>query len=109
MTNACVVFVTAPKGRQPQRLAKILLEKKLCACVNILPSLESWFWWEGKIDKAAESLLIIKTKKTLLPRLIRTVKKAHSYDVCEVIALPIIAGAKDYLEWINASCVKEGR
>lgn len=102
----CVVLITAPKGKEPKRLAELLLKKKLCACVNIIPSVASFFWWKARIDRAAESLLLAKTKKSLLPQLIRTVRAAHSYSVCEVIALPIIAGNKDYLDWIGAETKK---
>ncbi|HAJ57749.1 MAG TPA: cytochrome C biogenesis protein CcdA [Candidatus Omnitrophica bacterium] len=102
----CVVFVTAPKGKEPHSLAKMLLEKKLCACVNIVKEIDSFFWWQGKIDTAKESLLVIKTRRSLLAALTRAVKQAHSYEVCEVIALPIIGGNKDYLDWVSASCKK---
>lgn len=100
----CVVLITAPKGPEARRLAEILLNEKLAACVNIVPAVESFFWWEGKIDTAAEALLIVKTKRALLLRLMKAVKSAHSYTVCEIIALPIIAGNKAYLDWIDASC-----
>jgi periplasmic divalent cation tolerance protein len=102
----CVVLITAPKGKEPKKLAELLLKKKLCACVNIIPSVVSFFWWQARIDRAAESLLLVKTKKSHLPRLIKAVKAAHSYSVCEVIALPIIAGNKDYLDWIDAETKK---
>jgi periplasmic divalent cation tolerance protein len=99
-----VVLITAPQGREPRRLAKLLLEKKLCACVNIIKSVDSFFWWKGKIDRALESLLVVKTRKDRLAPLIKAVKAAHSYAVCEIIALPIMAGNKDYLNWIAVSC-----
>ena len=102
--SVCVVLITAPQGSEPRRLAKLLLEKKLCACVNIIKSVDSLFWWKGKIDHAQESLLVIKTRKDRLASLIKAVKAAHSYAVCEIIALPITAGNKDYLNWIVASC-----
>lgn len=100
----CVVLITAPKGPEARKLAEILLNEKLAACVNIVGDVESFFWWEGKIDTAAEVLLVVKTKKTLLSRLMKAVKRAHSYTVCEIIALPITAGNKAYLDWIDASC-----
>jgi periplasmic divalent cation tolerance protein len=100
----CIVLVTAPKGREAYRLTELLLKHKLCACVNIIKGVDSFFWWKSKIDSARESLLVIKTKRSLLPRLIKKVRGAHSYSVCEIIALPIIAGNKDYLAWIGSSC-----
>lgn len=102
----CVVYITAPDGKQAKRLARVVLEKKLCACVNIIKNIESFFWWRGKIDSAKEMLMIVKTRKSLLPKLIKAIRSIHSYEVCEIIALPIIAGNKPYLEWINASCIK---
>ena len=99
-----IVFVTAPKNKESRYLANLLLEKKLCACVNIIKSIDSFFWWRGKIDTASEDLLMIKTTKRCLPKLIKTVKANHSYEVCEVVAVPVIAGNKDYLSWVSESC-----
>lgn len=99
-----VCLVTASSAAESRKLAKLLLAKKLCACVNIIKSIDSFFRWEGKIENARESLLVIKTRQNLVPRLIETVRGAHSYAVCEVIALPVIAGNKPYLDWIRASC-----
>ncbi len=101
-TGLCVVLVTAPKGKEAKKLSGLLLGRKLCACVNIIKGVDSFFWWKGKIDSASESLMVIKTKQSLLPALIKEVKAAHSYDVCEVIALPIIAGSKQYLDWVKS-------
>ena len=99
----CVVMITAPRGKEGARLAKTLLNKKLCACVSIIKNIDSFFWWQGKLDSAKEVLLVAKTEKSLLGRLIKVVKEEHSYEVCEVIALPIIAGNKDYLDWVSES------
>ncbi len=99
-----VVFVTAPKGREAERLARLLLARKLVACVNILRGVTSFYWWKGKIDRGAETLLVMKTKGTLVKKVIAAVRAAHSYEVCEVIALPILAGSAPYLKWIDASC-----
>jgi periplasmic divalent cation tolerance protein len=82
------------------------MKNKLAACVNIIDNIKSIFWWQGKIDKAKEVLLIIKTKKKLIDKLIKKVKSLHSYAVPEIIALPIIAGNKKYLEWIDESVRK---
>ncbi len=103
----CVVLVTVKRGKEAERLAKLLLDRKLCACVNIINSIDSFFRWKGKIDRAKEALLVIKTKKNCLSSLFKAVKSAHSYSVCEIIALPIVKGNKDYLDWITAS-VKKG-
>lgn len=104
--SCCVVLITAPKGKETLSLAKMLLNKKLCACVNIVKDIDSLFWWKSRLDRAKESLLVAKTRRDLLRPLIKEVKASHSYEVCEVIALPIISGNKEYLDWVAASCKK---
>lgn len=98
-----VIFITAANKKEAQRIAKLLLKNKLAACVNIVPKVESLFWWKGKIDHAKEVSLIIKSKKTKLNQIIKLVKSLHSYQVPEIIALPIIAGYKPYLRWLGES------
>ena len=98
-----VVFVTAKDADQAQRISSALIEARLAACVNIVTGICSLFWWEGKIDTADEALLIIKSTRSAFKKIVAAVKKTHSYDVPEVIALPIIDGNKDYLRWINDS------
>jgi periplasmic divalent cation tolerance protein len=71
------------------------------ACVNILPKVRSLFWWQDKLDSSQESLLMVKTRVSLLNEIVSMVREVHSYDVPEVIALPIIGGNPDYLEWIG--------
>lgn len=105
----CVVLVTAPKMSEARRLARMLLKAKLCACVNIVKSIDSFFWWENKIDNSKEALLLIKTKRSLFKKLIRFVQNAHSYTVPEIIALPVLGGSKEYLDWLEESCKAEGR
>lgn len=102
-----VVFITASTKKEAKAIAQALIKRKLAACVNIVAKVDSLFWWQGKVDRAAEALLIVKTKKQLLPGLIRQVKALHSYTCPEIIALPIVWGEKGYLEWIDAS-VKRG-
>ncbi len=96
-----VVFITTGGTEEAQRISRILLEQRKVACVNIIPKVDSLFWWEDKLDSAQENLLIAKTKASLLPEIINLVKKTHSYDVPEIIALPIVGGNQDYLEWIE--------
>ena len=100
-----VIFVTAPDKKQARQIANKLIKTKLAACVNIIPGVESLFSWKGKIDSAKELLLIIKSEKSKLPKIIKTVKSLHSYEVPEIIALPIIAGNKEYLSWID-ECIR---
>ena len=96
-----VVFVTASSEEEADKIASLLLEKRTAACVNVIPRIKSRFWWQGKLDSAQESLLIIKTRAALVPQLTDIVKKAHSHTVPEIVALPIVAGDKDYLDWVD--------
>jgi periplasmic divalent cation tolerance protein len=98
-----IVFVTAANKEEARKISRALLRLKLCACVNILSGIESFFRWKGKINKAAEVLLIIKSRKDKVPKLIKLVKSIHSYEVPEIISLPITAGFKPYLNWIDES------
>lgn len=98
-----VVFVTTSNKQEAEKIAEVLIEEKLAACVNILDGIRSIFLWQGKIDKANESLLVIKTRKALFNKLAKKVKSIHSYMVPEIIALPIIDGYKKYLDWIDDS------
>ena len=96
-----VVFITTANTEEAQRIARVLLNERKAACVNIVPRISSLFWWQDELDSAQESLLIIKTKASVLNELVRLVRELHSYDVPEIIALPIIGGNRDYLEWIG--------
>lgn len=99
--NYIVVFITTKDTEEAQKIAVALLKRRLAACVNIVPEVNSHFWWQDKLDSAKESLLVIKTKDTLLPDIVKSVKKIHSYTVPEIIALPIVGGNQDYLDWID--------
>ncbi|MDD5432333.1 MAG: divalent-cation tolerance protein CutA [Candidatus Omnitrophica bacterium] len=98
-----VVFVTASSKKEAECIADGLISKKLAACVNIIDGVSSIFTWQGKVDKAKESLLIIKSKKSNMPKIIKLVKSLHSYEVPEIIALPIVSGEEKYLRWIDAA------
>lgn len=96
-----VVFITASNKKEARRIAEEIIKNRLAACVNIIGNIDSLFWWEGKVDSAKEALLIVKTKRALIKKLIKKVKSLHSYKVPEIIALSIAAGSKDYLDWIS--------
>ena len=98
-----VALVTAKNKKEAQKIAVNLIKHKLAACVNIVDKIDSVFFWAGKIDRAKESLLVIKSKKEKLTKIIKLVKALHSYEVPEIIALPIIAGDAPYLRWIDAA------
>ena len=97
-----IILVTASSDEEARRIADGLLTRRKAACVNIVPGVSSLFWWQGKLDSAQEILLIIKTKAALLDEIVDLVKQIHSYEVPEIIALPIIGGNQDYLEWVGA-------
>lgn len=101
MSEEIVVFVTTGSEDEAARIAKKLVGEKLAACVNILPGVRSIFQWQGKVCEENETLMIIKTHDRRFKELERTVKEEHSYDVPEIIALPILAGSKEYLGWIR--------
>jgi len=101
-----VILVTAGSAKEAQRIAGTLIEHKLAACVNIINGIQSVFWWKGKTDRARECLLMIKSKRSLLPKIISAVRAAHSYEVPEIIALPIVGGERKYLRWIDDSIGK---
>jgi periplasmic divalent cation tolerance protein len=101
--SLCIVLVTAPDEAVAKKLARDILDKKLAACVNVVPGLHSMFWWQEKVDEQAEVLLIIKTLQDKLAALIVAVKQEHPYDTPEIIALPIIGGSEDYLQWLQDS------
>ena len=99
---ACVL-VTVPDMALARRLAKTALEGKLAACANIIPAVESHYWWEGKLESSSEVLLIFKTRQELLPKLERTVRGVHPYDTPEFVGIPLTAGSRKYLTWLAES------
>ncbi len=101
MTRYRVVLVTAP-AREGPTLARGLVASGLAACVNLVPKVRSIYSWKGRIEDAAETLLVIKTRAAALDALIRYVRKHHSYEVPEIISLPIERGHKPYLDWLGA-------
>ena len=98
-----LIMVTTSSREEAEKIATTLLERKLIACANILGPVSSRFWWQGKIDLAEEYMIFMKTKRELFDQVADSVKQLHSYEVPEIIALPIVEGAKPYLEWINSS------
>lgn len=97
-----VVLITARDAAEAEKIADVLLKGRQAACVNIVPEVNSHFWWQDKLDTAQESLLVVKTKDSLLPDIIKSVKEIHSYSVPEIIALPIVGGNPEYLEWLDS-------
>ena len=104
-----IILVTAGGEKEARKIAKGLLKERSAACINIVPQVNSHFLWKGKIERAAEALLVIKTKRSYLKKVIKLVKKIHSYEVPEIIALPIVGENKDYLNWIGEEVRGEGK
>ena len=96
-----VVLVTCPTPASARRIARALLSKRLVACVNILPGVDSWFWWKGKIDHSKEALLILKTVADKFEAVRRNVLAQHPYQVPEVLAVASSQGHGPYLEWVR--------
>lgn len=99
-THAIVLVTTASK-EEADKIAQKLLEEKLIACSNIIGPVSSLFWWKNRIEKTEEYILLVKSRLDLFEKLSKRVKSLHTYEVPEIIALPIMQGSKAYLEWIN--------
>jgi len=96
-----VVLVTTPNREVAERIARKLVETRLAACINIIDSIKSMYWWKGRIEEDNEVLMIIKTRLDVFNDLVEEVKKNHVYEVPEVIALPVIIGYRDYINWLE--------
>lgn len=107
MTNVLVLMTAATK-REAQKIAQKLLDKHLIACANIYGPVESRYRWQGKIEKAREFLVLMKSSQRLFAALSESVREIHSYEVPEVLALPIVEGFKPYLDWLNTSLADSG-
>jgi len=100
-TNFIIVLVTTANKAEAEKIAQSLLKEKLIACANIINPVTSFFYWSGKIDKAEECLLVMKSRMDLFCELVERVKGLHSYVVPEILALPIVEGSKAYLGWMG--------
>lgn len=98
-----VVLVTAPDLKSAKALASAALEARLAACVNVIPKIESFFWWEGKLQKADEAQMVFKTTLAKVTELEKLIEEKHSYDTPEFLVLPAVGGNSQYLEWLNTS------
>ena len=103
MTDKIVVLVTGGNARECARIARRLLAQRLIACANLVPQVRSLYTWKGKIADQKECLMLLKSSRELFPALQAEIEKLHSYSVPEIIALPIIEGSPNYLNWIAES------
>ena len=101
MTDKIVVLSTCANEEEAERLGRALLEQRLAACVSVVPGIRSMYHWKGAIESAAECLLLIKTSREQFPNVSTTLQKAHSYELPEVLALPVLDGSVTYLEWMG--------
>ena len=98
-----IVLVTAPDLKTARTLAKAALQARLIACANLIPKVESHYWWQGKIESGAEVLLVFKTSKAKLAALEKLMLAKHPYDTPEFLVLPLSAGNGRYLDWLAAA------
>ncbi|HEY49148.1 MAG TPA: divalent-cation tolerance protein CutA [Dehalococcoidia bacterium] len=96
-----VILITAGSHDEARKIADALVSQRKAACVNIVPRVNSLFWWENKLEEDEESLLLVKTRAELFPEVMNLVREIHSYEVPEIIALPVIEGNPDYLAWLD--------
>jgi len=98
-----LIYITTSGEEESKKIAKKLLEERIVACANIIPSMKSFYWWEGEIEEDKESILILKTRSDNLDTIIRRVKDIHSYDIPCILEIPIQNGSEDYLNWLEDS------
>ncbi|MBK9139558.1 MAG: divalent-cation tolerance protein CutA [Verrucomicrobia bacterium] len=98
-----IVLVTAPDLKTARTLARGALEARLIACANLVPRIESHYWWQGKLESGKEVLLILKTTRRLVPALKKLVLAHHPYDTAEFLELPVAGGSQKYLDWLATS------
>ena len=101
MVGEIVVLITASSTEEARKLGKTLVQEKFAACVNVIPEIISIFNWHGEVCEEGEVLMIVKTSGKKFSALEKKIKEEHSYEVPEIIALPIVAGSKEYLNWIQ--------
>jgi periplasmic divalent cation tolerance protein len=103
MTDARIILTTAGSQEEAGKIAYALVERRLAACVNIVPRIESVYRWQGKVETAQEWLLLIKTQAGLFERVRDAIKELHSYELPECVMLEVSAGSQEYLQWITES------
>jgi len=107
MTDKIVVLSTCASEEEAEKLARALVEQRLAACVNVIPRIKSYYRWQGGLESAEEWLLVIKSSRERFEPLRTALERAHSYEVPEVLALPVVEGAANYLNWLQANLAGE--
>jgi len=103
MTDKIVVFSTCASAEEAEKLARLVVERRLAACVSVVANARSYYRWQGAIETAGECLLVIKSARGQFAELCAALERAHSYEVPEVLAVPVVAGAAPYLAWLETS------
>lgn len=101
MVSIKFIYITVSSKTEARKIAMVLLEERLAACVNIIPQVQSMYWWEGKIQEAGEVIMIAKTRESLVQDLMDTVEELHSYDVPCIEVLDVETGATEFLRWVE--------
>ncbi len=101
MESYIVIITTCASKEEAEELMQKLLKARLIACANIIPGVQSWFLWNGEITKENEVVVLMKSRKKYYPEIEEWIKTHHSYEVPEIIALPIVSASQDYLEWLH--------
>ena len=109
MADQIVVLNTCASEEEAGRLSQMLVERRLAACVSVVPGVRSFYRWQGAVASAGEWLLVIKSSRRLFPALAAAIQQAHSYEVPEILALPVLEGSPNYLEWLSSSLLPEER
>jgi periplasmic divalent cation tolerance protein len=102
MTDKILVFSTCGSAEEAEKVSRALVEGNLAACVNIVPGVQSIYRWQGAVEQSGEWLLVIKSRRDLFARLTAELRRVHSYEVPEAIAVPITDGLAEYLAWMDA-------
>jgi len=95
-----VVLTTCDSQEAGERIASALVEERLAACVNVVPGVRSCFRWQGELRQEHECLVVVKSRAARFPELSQRIRELHSYDLPEIIALPVVGGSEDYLRWL---------
>ena len=106
MTDKIVVLNTCEKEAEAESLARLLIDRQLAACVNIVPQVRSFYRWKGSVESSEEFLLMVKTSRALFDEVKTAIEQAHSYEIPEIVALPVVDGAADYLGWLESNLKK---
>ncbi|MBI2909145.1 MAG: divalent-cation tolerance protein CutA [Chloroflexi bacterium] len=101
MSDFLQISTTTEKKEDAERIARVLVERRLAACVQIIGPIDTTYWWKGKVERNPEWLCLIKTRGDLYAEVERTIKEMHPYEVPEIVAVPIVEGLREYLEWVS--------